>query len=136
MITTGHLGDITKEPHWVSLVVDLSKPAAAIRYGDSFGSYIPAELLEGCRWWIGHHTRTRLASEDLPIADQEDGFSCGMLVDNSQQHFVDPSVPLSTPSGDFAQARLEMFNKLCQQGLERVCVAYMILVLVLTTATA
>ncbi|KAJ7804425.1 hypothetical protein B0H14DRAFT_3774565 [Mycena olivaceomarginata] len=46
-ITTGHLGVITEEPHWISLVIDLSKPgAAAIRYGDSFGRHIPAEILQ------------------------------------------------------------------------------------------
>ncbi|KAJ7690921.1 hypothetical protein B0H14DRAFT_3906344 [Mycena olivaceomarginata] len=96
LITTGHLGGITEEPHWISLVIDLSKPGAAVtRYGDGFGRHIPAELLDACR-----------------------GFSCGMLAENSQQHFVDPSIPLSVLA-DWAQARCETFNKIAQRGLER-----------------
>ncbi|KAJ6628173.1 hypothetical protein B0H10DRAFT_2209841 [Mycena sp. CBHHK59/15] len=41
LITTTHLGEITKEPHWVGLVVDASKPVTQILYADSFGKTIP-----------------------------------------------------------------------------------------------
>ncbi|KAJ7864094.1 hypothetical protein B0H14DRAFT_3605365 [Mycena olivaceomarginata] len=54
----------------------------------------------------------------LPIGKQEDGFSCGMLVDNAHQHFVDPSISLAAP-GEYVEARLEIFNKACARILEQ-----------------
>jgi hypothetical protein len=54
------------------------------------------------------------------MAKQEDGFSCGMLVDNSHHHFINPTVSLSSPI-HVANARLEVFNKIAARGLEQVC---------------
>jgi hypothetical protein len=48
---------------------------------------------------------------------QEDGYSCGILVDNMQQHFVDPSIPL-LESAKFMDVWLEVFNKICVWALE------------------
>jgi hypothetical protein len=53
------------------------------------------------------------------MGQQEDGFSCGMLVDNAHQHFVDPSIPLTKPR-EFVNSRLEVFNKACTRSLEQV----------------
>ncbi|KAJ7794834.1 hypothetical protein B0H14DRAFT_3556186 [Mycena olivaceomarginata] len=103
LITSGHLGLITDELHWVAVVFDMTQPVGLVRYGDSFGGEIPEELAAACH---------------LPIALQEDGYSCGILVDNAQQHFVDPSVPL-LGSAKFLDARLEVFNKLCVRALEQ-----------------
>ncbi|KAJ7693213.1 hypothetical protein B0H17DRAFT_1200035 [Mycena rosella] len=117
LITTGHLGEINNEPHWISLVVDLSQSPAVLIYGDSFGTPIPAELLAAFRWYIGQHTPAHLETKELPMGRHVDGFLCGMLVDNSQQHFVDPSIPLSAPA-NFSQAQCEMFNKIARWGLD------------------
>ncbi|KAJ7881737.1 hypothetical protein B0H14DRAFT_3759288 [Mycena olivaceomarginata] len=118
LITSGHLGLITDELHWVAVVFDMMQPVGVVRYGDSFGGEIPEELAAACRWWLNQHTAEKLELADLPIAHQEDGHSCGILVDNAQQHFVDPSVPL-LGSAKFLDARLEVFNKLCVRALEQ-----------------
>jgi hypothetical protein len=119
LITSGHLGAVTKEEHWVALIFDMTQPGGIIRYGDSFGAPIPTELLSACRWWLSQHTAAEIRLEDLPIGKQKDGFSCGMLVDNAHQHFVDPSVSLTAP-GEYVDARLEIFNKACARSLEQV----------------
>jgi hypothetical protein len=119
LLTSAHLGDITDEPHWVAIIFDCrEKPV--VRYGDSFGSPIPEELAAACDWWLGQHTSLEIARADLPIGRQEDGFSCGMLVDNAHQHFVDPQTPLDAPT-HVANGRLEMFNRIAARGLEQVC---------------
>ncbi|KAJ7820138.1 hypothetical protein B0H13DRAFT_2452226 [Mycena leptocephala] len=118
LITSGHLGPITDEPHWVSIVFDMTQPDGVLRYGDSFGGEIPEELAAASRWWLNQHTTAKLELAKLPIAPQEDGFSCGILVDNVQQHFVDPSVPL-LETAKFMDARLEVFNKICTRALEQ-----------------
>jgi hypothetical protein len=91
-----------------------------VHYGDSFKTPIPEDLLAACRWWLSQHTPTLAVLADLPIAIQEDGNSCGMLVNNAQEHFVDPSIPLDAPA-HVANSRLEMFNNIATWGLEDVC---------------
>ncbi|KAJ6521894.1 hypothetical protein B0H10DRAFT_396249 [Mycena sp. CBHHK59/15] len=81
---------------------------------------MPASLLTTCRWWMGQHSQAQVDLEKLPIANQTDGFSCGMLVDNCLQHFVDPEIALSAPGDTFAIARLAAFIKLGNWTLERV----------------
>jgi hypothetical protein len=122
LISTAHLGQINNEPHWIGFVFDFSHPTAVIHYGDSFGEPMPASLLAACRWWIAQHSEAQLVLKDLPISTQSDGFSCGMLVDNSLQHFVDSQILLSVPSASFVDARLEAFNKIGRWTLDRVCV--------------
>ncbi|KAJ7789737.1 hypothetical protein B0H14DRAFT_3502624 [Mycena olivaceomarginata] len=104
LISTAHLGQINNEPHWIGFVFDFSHPTAVIHYGDSFGEPMPASLLAACRWWIAQHSEAQLVLKDLPISTQSDGFSCGMLVDNSLQHFVDSQILLSVPSASFVDA--------------------------------
>jgi hypothetical protein len=43
-----------------------------------------------------------------------------MLVNNAQEHFVDPSIPLDAPA-HVTNSRLEMFNNIATRGLEDVC---------------
>ncbi|KAJ7779365.1 hypothetical protein DFH07DRAFT_730171, partial [Mycena maculata] len=132
LITSTHLGEITDEPHWVTLIFDMTQPNGVIRYGDSFGTPIPETLLAACHWWMGQHTATNVGLEDLPIATQQDGFSCGLLVDNSQQHFVDSSIPL-TDSAEFVNSRLEAFNKISARGLEQVPATLLLHIILLTS---
>jgi hypothetical protein len=70
------------------------------------------ELAAASRWWFNQHTAAKLKLAKLPIAPQEHGLSSGILVDNAQQHFVDPSVPL-LETAKFMDARLEVFNEIC-----------------------
>jgi hypothetical protein len=94
-----------------------------VRYGDALKAPIPEELSAACRWWLGKHTPTEAEVADLPIACQTDGHSCGMLVDNAQAHFVDPTVPLDAPT-HVANSRLEMFNRIATRGLEQACYSF------------
>ncbi|KAF8179095.1 hypothetical protein K438DRAFT_2177935, partial [Mycena galopus ATCC 62051] len=48
LITSGHLGSVTNEPHWVAVFDCCDKPV--VRYGDSLNAPIPEELLAACRW--------------------------------------------------------------------------------------
>ncbi|KAJ7697278.1 hypothetical protein B0H14DRAFT_2649948 [Mycena olivaceomarginata] len=73
LITSGHLGLITDEPHWVAVIFDMMQPEGMVRYGDSFRNEIPEELAAACRWRLNQHTSEDLELTDLPIARQEDG---------------------------------------------------------------
>ncbi|KAJ6622147.1 hypothetical protein B0H10DRAFT_2431921 [Mycena sp. CBHHK59/15] len=123
LITTAHLGKITKEPHWAGLVVDASKPVTQILYADSFGKTIPPSLFAAFRWVVDQHTTAAQSVGKLPVGPQQDGFSCGMLINNSLQHFVDPAIPLSKAGQNFARACLVAFNKLGKSMLERLEIA-------------
>ncbi|KAJ7114985.1 hypothetical protein C8R44DRAFT_881033 [Mycena epipterygia] len=114
LISTAHLGEIAEEPHWTALTFDLSQHVGKISYGDSFDDPISRRFLEALRWWMGQHTEAHLEYEKLPIGTQTDGFSCGMLVDNGQEHLVDPKIPLIEKGGNFAHARVRTFNKIGQ----------------------
>ncbi|KAJ6525012.1 hypothetical protein B0H19DRAFT_1340110 [Mycena capillaripes] len=107
-----------KSSKHIALQEMVSRERPVVRYGDSFGSPILEELAAACDWWLGQHTFAEITRADLPIARQEDGFSCGMLVDNSHQHFVDPNIPLDAPT-HVANARLEVFNRIAARGLEQ-----------------
>jgi hypothetical protein len=74
-------------------------------------------LLSACHWWLRQHKAGEIGLENLPIGKQEDGFSCGILVDNTHQHFVDPSISLAAP-GEYVEAGPEIFNKACVRSLE------------------
>ncbi|KAJ6456514.1 hypothetical protein C8R45DRAFT_580223, partial [Mycena sanguinolenta] len=118
LITSAHLGPVTNEPHWVAIVFDC-RENPVVRYGDSLKAPIPEELLAACRWWLGQHTPTPVESADLAITRQLDGHSCGILVNNALEHFVNPSVSLTTPAL-VVNSRLTVFNNITTRGLEEI----------------
>ncbi|KAJ7800120.1 hypothetical protein B0H14DRAFT_3786413 [Mycena olivaceomarginata] len=120
LITSAHLGPVTDEPHWAAVVFNCRDTLPVVHYGDALKAPIPEELSAACSWWLGKHTPTEAEVADLPIACQTDGHSCGILVDNAQAHFVDPTVPLDVPT-HVANSRLEMFNRIATRGLEQAC---------------
>jgi hypothetical protein len=102
----------------VAVVFD-HRDETVVRYGDSFQTPIPGELSAACRWWLGQHTPEQAELANLPITRQQDGHSCGMLVNNAQEHFLDPSIPLLSPT-HIVNSRLEMFDRIATRGLEQV----------------
>ncbi|KAF8172184.1 hypothetical protein K438DRAFT_1981629 [Mycena galopus ATCC 62051] len=102
LMTAGHLGEMKNEhdPHWIALVLDLSHPTGKILYGDALegSAPIPTSLHAACRWGISQHTDAQLLLENFPMGIQQDGFSCGMLVGNGLEHFVDPEIALPKPA--------------------------------------
>ena len=75
VLTIGHLGK--KNKHWVALAVDTE--AKKIHYGDSVGSPIPTNLLAVYQWWMQQHCSSSFKLNNLPITQQEDESSCGIL---------------------------------------------------------
>jgi Ulp1 family protease len=86
-----------------------------LRYGDSLGDEIPAELKAAYTWWVNQHSeenRDAPQVERLSISQQRDGSSCGIFADNALRCFVAPaSTQISgTSLGDVVDERLKMFN--------------------------
>ncbi|KAJ7342480.1 hypothetical protein DFH08DRAFT_1012113 [Mycena albidolilacea] len=79
LITSAHLGPVTDEQHWVSIVVDCLDEVV-VHYGDSFATPIPEEMRAALRWWLGQHTPKDVRFTDLPIACQTDSFSCCFFI--------------------------------------------------------
>jgi hypothetical protein len=63
--------------HWIALVMDFAQ--GTVFYGDSLGKKISDNLREVLDWWIHLHTGRLFDYRDLPIAHQQDGYSCGIL---------------------------------------------------------
>jgi uncharacterized coiled-coil protein SlyX len=118
VLTLHHLGNHDK--HWVSLVIDGEHQM--IRYGNSYGTEMPPDLVEACQWWLSQHAATPFAVEVLPITAQssDDTSSCGFLSDNSLGHFAFPNtVPLVASSGIKA-ARTSAFLLIAAKVLDQV----------------
>jgi len=117
-LTLHHLGK--KNPHWVSLVID--GEAGVLRYGDSYGNEMPADLMQACHWWLSQHTLDRFAVVDLPIAPQatNDTSSCGILADNSLEHHSFPDTIPLIPSSRIEAARMRKFLLMGEAVLEQV----------------
>jgi hypothetical protein len=91
-----------------------------IQYGDALGSPIPSSLLNTYKWWLSQHSDQDFTPVDLPISQQIDNYSCGMLSDNALHHYVDPKLyPLTKTSG-IISGRLKTFNILVAHIQERV----------------
>ncbi|PPR06353.1 hypothetical protein CVT26_004627 [Gymnopilus dilepis] len=67
--------------HWVAVIVDFQ--CAEILHGDSLSGTIPAELEATLTWWTFHHTAQHFPIKKLPITQQRDGYSCGLLAWNA-----------------------------------------------------
>ena len=117
LLMIAHLGEDNK--HWVGLVIDAKEHT--IHYGDALGSPIPAKLLEAYEWWILQHTPSPFKMKDLPVTKQDDGSSCGILADNSLDHFALPGAyPLMKPSQVCSIGRMSTFICVASHILERV----------------
>jgi hypothetical protein len=108
-----HLGFIANSggDHWVAVVLDFE--ANLIWHGDSLGRSIHPELRAVLEWWTYQHTATAFSLRTLPITQQRDGFSCGLLAYNSLAHFF-----LQTPLMDasrVAEERLKILISICHR---------------------
>jgi hypothetical protein len=120
LITVAHLGVVTKNMHWVPLIIRKGE----ISYGDSFGTGMPDKLELACRWWLQQHEAqvTPVILCRLSVTPQLDGDSCGILADNALQHFVDPiNTPLlDSQPGSIIEQHLRVFNAIAQNIIARV----------------
>lgn len=121
LITAVYLGTITGAKHWVPLVI--SNGGATISYGDSLGEPIPPKLRNAYTWWLQQHSPTITSSlTTLPVTDQTDTFSCGILMMNSLRHFVNPTkYPLvGGLKAGIVSERLKAFNSISNHIFKRV----------------
>jgi hypothetical protein len=85
-------------------------------YGDSLGKKISDDLREVLDWWIHLHTGRLFDYRDLPIAHQQDGYSCGILAWHALVAFffkgkiIDPSC--------VAQERLKVLLRVAEKHHE------------------
>lgn len=99
--------------HWVAIVIDRTQ--SCYLYGDSMSSEIDKNLAEAIGWWIHVHTNIHYRYEALPITQQTDGYSCGLLSFNALAHFFNGnSTPLINPK-EVLLERLRMFLKIISQ---------------------
>jgi len=98
--------------------------SATIHYGDSLGTSIPSKLYDVYTWWLQQHNPAILSSlKTLPVTDQTDGYSCGILTMNGLQHFINPEkYPLvGGLKAGIVSERLKAFNPVANHIVKRVC---------------
>ncbi|PBK91223.1 hypothetical protein ARMGADRAFT_1082013 [Armillaria gallica] len=85
IMTVANLINVAETPHWVAVILD--GKGRKIWYGDSFRKPIPAELVSTFVWWIGQHGGN-FQITTMQVTEQQDGYNCGMLVDNALNHWL------------------------------------------------
>jgi len=73
--------------HWIAFAIDSC--TASIAVGDSFKKPHPSFLSAASRW-VERHMNCTYKQVTLPCVDQNDGFSCGILVMDAIEHYLDP----------------------------------------------
>jgi hypothetical protein len=116
VLTIHHLGEDNQ--HWVAIVINGEDET--IHYGNSYGADMPQELVDAYQWWLSQHASSPFTIEKLPMTFQEDTSSCGILSQNSLEHFAFPNtIPLIASSGIHA-ARLRTFILMAEQICDQV----------------
>lgn len=96
--------------HWIAIVIDIANKT--VRYGDSLNGSEPSKILDALAWWLDFHMPSSTFRRcQLPITQQFDSFSCGVLALNAVCHAILPGSPLLPASSPAAitHARLKMF---------------------------
>ncbi|KAJ7752973.1 hypothetical protein B0H16DRAFT_1418844 [Mycena metata] len=111
------LGTITNknENHWVALAIDCEKES--VGYGDGFGDDPSRLLRKHVDWWIREHLGTTFTWGDLPVAKQNDPYSCGILGYFDLAHWCDSKrfpLPKCT-AASMADERLKMFLRIVER---------------------
>lgn len=81
-----------RDNHWVAITIDV--PSQKILYGDSLGASRSLTVQGALGWWMSIHIEGDFIYEALPITQQNDTFSCGILAMNAVKHFISPSFSL------------------------------------------
>jgi hypothetical protein len=78
---------IVSANHWIAFIIDSC--TASIAVGDPFKKSHPSFISAASRW-VERHMKHTYQQTVLPCTMQEDGFSCGVLVMNAIEHYLDP----------------------------------------------
>ncbi|KAJ6523241.1 hypothetical protein DFH09DRAFT_1330119 [Mycena vulgaris] len=93
LLTVAHLGQHTKEPHWIQI--------------------------EAYEWWASKHTPDPIDFRTMPASKQTDGHSCGIFALNAAERTAFPDVPVMEQSR-VVVARLQIFSKMANRILDRI----------------
>lgn len=93
----------------MGIVVDVA--TSTIRYGDSLGGTGMVEIVDAVVWWLQFHMKMTFKHDVLPITQQVDSFSCGVLALNAVHHAILPDHPLLRAASSLAinHTRVDMF---------------------------
>jgi hypothetical protein len=96
--------------HWVAIVLDFG--SHVIQYGDSFNLHPSIEALTALKWWTHYHTGTQFEVMLLPMTQQVDRHSCGLLAWNALAHFVLPEKYPLFDGSKMSDEHLQMFLRI------------------------
>jgi hypothetical protein len=106
--------------HWAAVVLDFG--SHTIWHGDSLGWKMEKTAREAAEWWIRAHTSVPFTHKKLPIAHQDDQFSCGLFAWNALAHYYFPAQNplLDLSESHIAGARLRVLLRICTHHLNQV----------------
>ncbi|KAJ6590197.1 hypothetical protein B0H10DRAFT_1831077 [Mycena sp. CBHHK59/15] len=116
----GWIGNIN-EDHWVALAIDSRNEV--IGYGDGFQGKVPPHLRKHLNWWIFEHLGVEFTWKNIPIPNQTDPHSCGILAYFSLANWSDSArfpLPEST-AASMADERIKMFLRIVDTHERKVC---------------
>jgi hypothetical protein len=107
-------GVLCRENHWTAWVLNAS--SGSLHYGDSRGGAIPPNLKDAVCWWLQQHIPdASIDLKPLPIAPQNDSFSCGILAINAVMHALLPDHRLIGNKKSLSAFRVGVFVDILQQ---------------------
>ncbi|KAJ7310787.1 hypothetical protein DFH08DRAFT_756992, partial [Mycena albidolilacea] len=117
MGTRRRLGTVANkdDEHWVALAIDSETKTVA--YGDGFRKRVPKDLRRHIDWWLFEHLAIEFRWTDLPIPEQHDSHSCGVLAYSALANFFEPArfpLPEST-AGLMADERVKAFLRIVER---------------------
>jgi hypothetical protein len=107
LVTIAHCQDV----HWVPIVIDFQ--ACLVWHGDSLGWPMEKSHKTALEWWLAEYSTRKFTYRSLPITQQSDSHSCGLLAWNALAHFFLPSLYPLIDHSDVASARLQVFLRIC-----------------------
>lgn len=83
--------------HWISWAVSNDW---ILYYGDgNIHSEVDKTVEAVLRWWLQPYSHQEIKLQKMDISSQQDSYSCGILSDNSLEHFFSSDIVLVTQTG-------------------------------------
>ena len=107
----------TGSNHWIALVLDFQKKM--IQFGDSMAGELSDNLKKALEWWTHLHSGSTFTHGFLPISQQHDGYSCGLLAWNALAAYILDDIELINPE-DVAEEQLRVLLRIVDFHLSQV----------------
>ena len=102
--------------HWVAIIIDFADKV--VWYGDSMDAVSPPKHLRNVLdWWIQKSLptmNTMFPYQKMPITEQEDTYSCGLLAWNALSSFLLEDVKIFSPNS-IAEERLKVLLSVAER---------------------